>query len=307
MRLTSARSYALLSLAAAITTLALTFAAYLLTGSVGLLSAAAELLVNVVAALVALWALWLAAQPADDVHTYGHTKAEYISSGVEGALIVLAAAAITWAAIQRLIHPQPLEKVGIGLLVGVLAAAINGGVALTMLRGGKQLRSIALEADAHHLLTDVWTTAGVLAGVALVGVTGWYVLDPIIALLVAANIIWTGIRLIRVSGLGLLDTALEPEDLNIIASALAPFRERGIGFHALRTRRAGTRRFVSMHVLVPGDWTVKRGHDLCEEVEMSIHAMLPDTTVFTHLEPQEDPLAFEDQQLDRNSAHATAG
>lgn len=314
MRMTSARSYAWLSVAAALVTLTLTFAAYLLTGSVGLLSAAAELLVNVVASLVAVWALWLAARPADDVHTYGHTKAEYFSSGLEGGLIVLAAAAIVWTAVQHLIHPHALDRVGIGLAVGVLAAAINGGVALVLLRGGKRLRSITLEADGHHLLTDVWTTAGVLVGVALVGITGWYVLDPIIALLVAANIIWTGVRLIRASGLGLLDTALEPEDLRIIADTLAQFRERGIDFHAQRTRQAGTRRFVSMHVLVPGEWTVKRGHDICEDVEMAIHKALPDTTVFTHLEPREDPVAFEDQTLDRNiarhaerdEAHSTA-
>src|SRR5437879_10848839 len=177
MRLTSARSYAWLSVAAALVTLTLTFAAYLLTGSVGLLSAAAELLVNLVAALVAVWALWLASQPADDVHTYGHTKAEYFSSGVEGGLIVLAAGGILWTAIQHLTHPHPLEQVGIGLAIGALAAAINGAVALVLLRGGKRLRSITLEADGQHLLTDVWTTAGVLVGVALVGITGWYVLD----------------------------------------------------------------------------------------------------------------------------------
>lgn len=310
MRLTSARSYAWLSVAAALVTLTLTFTAYLLTGSVGMLSAAAELLVNVVAALVAVWALWLAGRPADDVHTYGHTKAEYFSSGIEGGLIVLAAAAILWTSIQHLLSPHPLEQVGIGLLVGAVAAAINGGVALVLLRGGKKMRSITLEADGHHLLTDVWTTAGVLVGVALVGITGWYVLDPIIALLVAVNIIWTGVRLIRESGLGLLDTALKPEDLRVIADTLTPFRERGIDFHAQRTRQAGTRRFVSMHVLVPGDWTVKRGHDICEEVEMAIHKALPDTTVFTHLEPREDPVAFEDQALDRNpgrdAAHSTA-
>lgn len=310
MRLTSARSYAWLSVAAALVTLTLTFAAYLLTGSVGLLSAAAELLVNVVAALVAVWALWLASRPADDVHTYGHTKAEYFSSGVEGALIVLAAGVIIWTAIQHLIQPHALDQVGIGLAVGALAAAINGVVAVVLLRGGKRLRSITLEADGHHLLTDLWTTGGVLVGVALVGVTGWYILDPIVALLVAANIIWTGIRLIRESGLGLLDTALKPEDLRIIADTLATFRERGIDFHAQRTRQAGTRRFVSMHVLVPGEWTVKRGHDICEDVEMAIHQALPDTTVFTHLEPCEDPVAFEDQTLDRkterDATHSTA-
>lgn len=295
----SRQSYAYLSIAAAVVTLALTFAAYLITGSLGLLSAAAELLVNLVAAFVALWALSLAARPADDVHAYGHSKAEYFSSGVEGALIVVAAVGIVIAALQHIQHPHGLEEVGLGLLVAVIAAGINGCVAWVLLRAGKRLDSIALQADGKHLFTDVWTTAGVLVGVALVGVSGWDILDPMIALLVAANIVWTGWRLIHESGLGLLDTALEAADQQTIAKVLTSFRERGIDFHALRTRRAGARRFVSMHVLVPGAWSVQRGHDICEAIELDIHRALPDTTVFTHLEPCEDPVAFEDQGLDR--------
>ena len=295
----SARSYAWLSIAAALVTLALTFSAYLITGSIGLLSAAAELLVNLVAALVALWALWYAARPADEVHAYGHTKAEYFSSGVEGALIVLAAVGIIYTAVQHLTQPHALEAVGLGLLIAVAAAGINGGVALVLLRAGKRLNSIALQADGRHLLTDLWTTTGVLVGVALVGLTGLNILDPIVALLVAANIIWTGWRLLHESGLGLLDTALPPQDQRSIAAALIPFKQRGIEYHALRTRRAGARRFVSLHVLVPGAWTVQRGHDMVEEVELALRHALPDTTVFTHLEPREDPIAWEDTQLDR--------
>lgn len=299
MRFRSARSYITLSIGAAVLTMALKFVAFAVTGSVGLLSDALESVVNLVAALIAFWALTLAARPADDEHTYGHTKVEYFASGIEGGLIVLAAVSIAIAAVPRLIHPQPLEQVGLGLLVAVVAAAINGGVALVLGQAGKRLRSVALQADSRHLLTDVWTTAGVLIGVALVGITGWLILDPIIALLVAANIVWTGVKLVRESGLGLMDTALPEADQRIIADAQAPYRARGIQFHALRTRRSGSRRFVSMHVLVPGDWTVKQGHDLCEEIEMAIHAALPETTVFTHLEPREDPSAWQDTGLDR--------
>ena len=301
MRFTSARSYITLSIGAAVLTMALKFFAYWLTGSVGLLSDALESLVNLVAALIAFWALWLAAQPADEEHSYGHSKAEYFSSGIEGALIVLAAVGIIIAAWPRLFHPQPLEQVGIGLVVAVVGAAINGGVALALGRAGRRLRSVSLQADSRHLMTDVWTTVGVLVGVALVSLTGWLILDPIIALAVAANIIWTGVRLVRESGLGLLDTALPRDDLRKIVDVQTRYQARGIEFHALRTRRSGSRRFVSMHVLVPGDWTVKRGHDLCEEIEIELHETLPETTVFTHLEPREDPAAWQDTELDRRT------
>lgn len=299
MPLRSRRSYALLSIAAAVVTLSLKFGAYSITGSVGLLSDALESLVNLVAAFVAFWALTLAARPADDEHTYGHSKAEYFSSSVEGALIVVAAIGIVLTAVPRIIHPQPLERIGLGLVIAVVAAVINGAVALVLLRAGERLRSIALRADGKHLLTDVWTTGGVLIGVALVGLTGWDVLDPIIALLVAANIVWTGTRLVHESGLGLMDTALPGVEQQIIADVLDGYRKQGIEFHALRTRQAGSRRFVSFHVLVPGTWTVQRGHDACEEIELALHRALPDTTVFTHLEPREDPTAFADQGLDR--------
>ena len=300
----SARSYILLSVGAALLTMALKFAAYLLTGSVGLFSDAAESVVNLVAALVGVWALSLAARPADDVHAYGHTKAEYFASGLEGTLIVLAAVTIAYAAVTRLVHPRPVEDLGLGLLVAMVAAAINGAVALILVRAGRRLRSVTLQADARHLFTDIWTTGGVLVGVALVGLTGWLPLDSIVALLVAANIIWTGVKLVHESGLGLLDTSLPPEDLAAIEVVLARYQERGIQFHALRTRRSGTRRFVSLHVLVPGSWTVQQGHDLCEAVELALCEALSETTVFTHLEPREDPAAWADQHLDRLTSTA---
>jgi cation diffusion facilitator family transporter len=295
----NARAYMWLSLGAALLTMALKFGAFALTGSVGLFSDAAESVVNLVAAAGAIWALTLAARPADEVHAYGHTKAEYFASGLEGALIVVAAGSIAYVAVGRLLHPQPVEQLGLGLLVAAAAAVINGLVSLTLARAGKRLRSIALHADARHLLTDVWTTGGVLLGVALFGLTHWAPLDAIVALLVAANIVWAGLELLHESGLGLLDTALPPDDLRAIEEVLADYRLRGIAFHALRTRRSGTRRFVSLHVLVPGTWSVQRGHDLCETLELALHATLPETSVFTHLEPREDPAAFADQSLDR--------
>lgn len=298
-RFSDARSYTWLSIAAALVTMALKLAAYELTGSVGLLSDAVESVVNLIAALVALWALWLAGRPADEEHHYGHSKAEYFSSGLEGALILVAAGAIAVAAWPRLFHPQPLEQVGLGLVIAVVAAAINGGVAWLLWQGGKRYRSVTLNADARHLLTDVWTTAGVIVAVALVNLTGWLILDPLIALAVAANVLWTGLRLLRESGYGLLDTALPQVDQDTIARTLEPYRQEGIEFHALRTRGSGARRFVSLHVLVPGSWTVQQGHDLCERIEFALRRALSETTVFTHLEPREDPAAWADQGLDR--------
>ena len=295
----SARSYVTLSIGAAILTIALKFGAYLLTGSVGLFSDAAESVVNLIAALVAFWALTLAARPPDEEHAFGHSKAEYFSSGLEGALILVAAVSIGVAAWNRLLAPQPLEQVGLGLLLTLVASAVNGSVALILLRAGRRLRSVALRADAHHLLTDVWTSGGVVLGIALVQLTGWLILDPVIALLVAANIVWAGIRLLRETGYGLLDSALPATEQQIIATTLLRYEEKGILFHALRTRVAGARRFVSLHVLVPGEWTVQCGHDLCEEIELDISRALPSTNVMTHLEPLEDPVSWEDQDLER--------
>ncbi len=302
----STRFYAVLSIAAAVVTIGLKFGAYFLTGSVGLFSDAAESVVNLVAAVTALWALTLAARPPDEEHAFGHNKAEYFSSGLESALILISAGWIAATAVPRLFDPEPLQNVGVGLAVTLVAAAINGGVALSLMRAGRRLRSITLEADARHLLTDVWTSAGVVVGIVLVGLTGWLVLDPLIALLVAANIVSTGVRLLRDTGKGLLDRALPAEDQAKISKILSRYEERDIRFHAVRTRSAGQRRFVSMHVLVPGGWTVKRGHDLAEEIENDIARDLPQSTFFTHVEPAEDPSSFADQDLDRESLDGEA-
>lgn len=294
-----ARSYILLSIAAAILTIALKFGAYWLTGSVGLLSDALESGVNLVAALFAFWALSLAAKPPDEEHPFGHSKAEYFSSGVESALIIVAAISIAIASWERLFNPQPLEQIGLGLALSLVATALNGGVAWVLLQAGRRLRSITLRADAHHLLTDVWTSLGVVLAILLVKLTGWLVIDPLIALVVAANIVWVGFRLLRETGSGLLDRALPSEEQQIIRDVLAIQEQQGIQFHALRTRVAGSRRFVTFHVLVPGLWTVQQGHDLCENVEIAIVQALPNTTVITHLEPVEDQTSWDDQGLDR--------
>lgn len=295
--------FAWLSIVTALLTIGLKAAAYLLTGSVGLLSDALESTVNLVAAVAMLVALVVAARPPDEEHAYGHDKAEYFSSGFEGALILVAAAGIVWAALPRLLHPEPLEQAGLGLAVSLAASALNFGVARVLRRAALRHRSITLEADAEHLMTDVWTSAGVLAGVGLVALTGWLWLDPLIALLVAANIVWSGVGLMRRSMLGLLDTALPSEELEAIQAVLARYEGNGIRFHALRTRQAGARRFVSLHVLVPGDWSVQRGHTLLEQLEHEIGVALPSTHVMTHLEPLDDPCSFEDTGLDRLPRH----
>ena len=296
----SARSYAILSIGAAVVTIALKFGAYRLTNSVGLLSDAIESLVNLVAAVVAFWALTVAAKPPDAGHAFGHSKAEYFSSALEGTLIIIAAASIAVAAGERLFHPQPLEQIGLGLAISTIAAVVNGGVGFILLKAGRRLRSITLRADAHHLFTDVWTSVGVVVGILLVKLTGWLVLDAIVAMIVAANIVWAGVRLLRETGSELLDAALPAQEQDVIALVLSEHRTQGIQFHALRTRVAGSRRFVSLHVLVPGAWTVQRGHDLCEVIELAISAALPGTHVTTHLEPLEDPISWDDQELDRS-------
>jgi cation diffusion facilitator family transporter len=296
----TARRYAWLSIAAAVVTIGLKLGAYYLTGSVGLFSDAAESVVNLVAAVAALSALTFAARPPDEEHAFGHNKAEYFSSGLESALIIIAAIWIGITAWDRLLDPQPLQNVGLGLSVTLAAAALNGGVAVVLLRAGRRLRSITLRADAQHLLTDVWTSLGVILGVVMVQLTGWLVLDPIIGLIVAANIVWTGFRILNDTAHGLLDTALPPEELEKIYGVLSRHEGDAVNFHAVRTRAAGQRRFVSMHVLVPGYWTVKRGHDLSERIEKELaNALQGNTTFFIHIEPSEDPTSFEDQDLDR--------
>jgi cation diffusion facilitator family transporter len=298
--------YAWLSIAAAVLTIALKAAAYFITGSVGLLSDALESVVNLVAALMALAMLTIAARPPDEERTYGHDKAEYFSSGVEGALILVAAVSIIAAALPRLLAPQPIEQVGLGLGVSVVASLVNLGVALVLRQAGRRHRSITLEADAAHLMTDVWTSAGVLIAIGAVAVTGWERLDPIVALAVAANIIWAGFGLMRRSVLGLMDTALPHEQQEAVREIQQRYVQEGIKFHALRSRQSGARSFVSMHVLVPGAWTVQRGHELLERIESEVRRIIPNVTVFTHLEPLDDPASWQDAQLDRAVAYSPA-
>jgi cation diffusion facilitator family transporter len=291
--------YAWLSIGAAGVTIGLKTSAFFVTGSIGLLSDALESLVNLAGAIMALVVLVIAARPPDDDHAYGHSKAEYFSSGAEGTMIVVAAVSIAAAAMNRLFFPQPLQDLGLGLLISVLASAINLAVALIIGRAGKTHRSITLEANASHLMTDVWTSVAVIIGVGAVGLTGWQWLDPFIAIAMAVNIMRTGWLIVRHSILGLMDTALPPEDQRIIQEVLLPYRERGLQFHALRTRQSGARRFISMHVLVPGTWSVQQGHDWLEKLEADLRARLPSATVFTHLEPIEDPCSWEDTRLER--------
>jgi cation diffusion facilitator family transporter len=292
--------FAWLSIGAALATMALKSVAYWLTGSVGLLSDAMESLVNLAGALMALSMLTVAARPADEDHPYGHGKAEYFSAGVEGTLILIAAASIAYAAVQRLLHPRPLEQLGLGLAVSVVASAVNFVVALILLRAAKTHRSATLRANAHHLMTDVWTSGGVLVGVGAVAVTGWQRLDPIVAIAVAFNIVWTGSRIVQESVAGLMDAALPVAEQKLLKELLEKYAHEGVQYHALRTRQSGARRFVSLHVLVPADWTVQQGHDTLERIEADIARALPPATVFTHLEPIGDPAAMNDLDLHRD-------
>lgn len=285
----SLQRYAWLSIFTALATILLKSLAWWLTGSVGLLSDALESVVNLAGALMALAMLTLAAMPADDNHPYGHGKAEYFSSAFEGLLIVFAAISIGYAAVVRLLNPEALEDVGIGLLVSAIASALNLATGRILLNVGRVHHSISLEADAHHLLADVWTSAGVILGVGLVWLTGWLWLDPVIALLVAINIVHTGWQLLRRSADGLMDVALPLETLNVIEEVMKSYRREGIDFDELRTRQAGAHAFASLHVLVPGDWTVQKGHDYAERIEAELRAAVPYLQVITHLEPRNDP------------------
>lgn len=299
----SLKRYAWLSIAAALATILLKGLAWWLTGSVGLLSDALESFVNLAGAVMALAMLTLAAMPADDEHAFGHGKAEYFSSAFEGGLIFIAAISIAYAAIDRLLNPQEIEAVGMGLAVSVAASLINLATARTLMKVGRQHNSITLEANAHHLLTDVWTSAGVMIGVGLVWLTGWLWLDPAIALLVAANIVWTGWQLLRRSAEGLMDKSIPQEQIKAIEGVLEGYREQGLDFHALRTRQAGTRAFITLHVLVPGAWTVQQGHDWLEKIEADIRCVVAHAHVTTHLEPMEDPVSLFDEALDRTTDH----
>jgi cation diffusion facilitator family transporter len=295
----SIRRYAWLSIVAAIATIGLKSTAWWLTDSVGLLSDAIESTVNLAGALMALAMLSIAAMPADENHAHGHGKAEYFSSAFEGFLIALAAVGIAYAAIARLLAPRPLDAIGIGIAVNIVATVINFGTARVLMAAGRKARSIALEADAHHLMTDVWTSVGVVVGVALAWATGWLWLDPAIALAVAANIVWTGWTLMRRSTAGLMDASLPSEDLERIAAVLEGYRAQGFDFHALRTRQAGTRAFITLHVLVPGRWSVQEAHNWSERIEGDLRRVVPHGHITTHLEPIEDPLSGLDRDLDR--------
>jgi cation diffusion facilitator family transporter len=296
--------YAIISIVAALATITLKGGAYVITGSVGLLSDALESLVNLAAAIVAFIALSAAARPEDDDHRYGHSKAEYFSSGFEGALILLAAASIIYTSVGRLLAPQPIQQVPLGLGVSAVASGINLIVARILLRAGRRHQSITLEADANHLMSDVWTSLGVIIGVSAAALTGWHRIDPIIAIVVAVNIVRTGVSILRRSLMGLLDTAIPEELQRKITDIMARHAAAGVRFHALRTRQAGAWRFIDFHVLVPGNWSVQRGHDLLEAIEEEVRLAVPDSSVFTHLEPIEDPASFADVRLERDGAAA---
>ncbi|MDD2467417.1 MAG: cation diffusion facilitator family transporter [Desulfobulbus sp.] len=288
--------FAWLSIAAAIVTILMKVVAYLMTGSVGLLSDAVESVVNLAGALMALSMLTLAAQPADAKHTFGHSKAEYFSSVVEGILILVAAGGIAYTAIERMIHPQPLEQVGIGILVCAAASVVNFVVARVLMKAAKAHNSITLEADSQHLMTDVWTSAGVIVGVGLIAVSGWTLIDPLVALLVAANIVWTGIGLIRKSVDGLMDVVLPVEDQQAIEKIFLKYQEKGVEFHELRTRQSASQRFIVVHMLVPGRWTVHDAHHVAEDFEGDIRVVLGETFITTHIEPIDDTIAYHDIQ-----------
>ncbi|OFZ84866.1 MAG: transporter [Betaproteobacteria bacterium RBG_16_66_20] len=292
--------YAWISVAAALATIALKAFAWQVTGSVGMLSDALESLINLAAALLALSMLRLAALPPDEAHPYGRFKAEYFASGIEGALIVFAAVSIAIAAAPRLAAPQPIEAPLLGIALSALATAINLGIGLLLISAGRRMHSIALEADGHHLMSDVWTSVGVIAGVALVAATGWLILDPLIALAVAIQIVWTGAVLMRRSFAGLLDAAIPEAERAEIEKIFAEYRPRyGVEFHALRTRQAGARRFISFHLLVPDAWPVDRAHQLSEEVEERIRSLVPNAITFCHLEPISHPSSYDDIKLER--------
>jgi cation diffusion facilitator family transporter len=302
--------YGWLSIFAAISTITLKSYAYFLTDSVGLLSDALESIINLVAAMIMLVVLYIAAKPPDDKHPYGHEKIEYFSSGAEGVMILLAAVSIMITAWERLSHPQPLQQLDIGIAISIFASIINLIVALILIRAGKKNNSITLESDGKHLMTDVWTTVGILFGIGIIwlgnsfdetlaiakqlGLNGWEILDPIIAMFVALNIVLTGFHLLQRTFSGLMDAALIPKEQIQIIDILEQFVSRdGIAYHALRTRYSGARRFMSVHILVPGSWTIQQGHDLVEVIEQRIIDIFDNIDIDTHLEPIEDPVSWE--------------
>lgn len=296
--------YAMLSIATAVATFILKLVAWRLTGSVGLLSDALESLANVAASLVALASLTVALKPEDDDHAHGHSKAEYFAAGVEGGLIIVAAVAIGWEAVDRFFSPHAITQPVAGLAVSMGASLLNFIVAGVLMRVGRSRRSVALEADAKHLMTDVWTSVAVLAAVALVALTGLSWLDPVIGLLLAFHITFTGAKLVNESLHGLMDKALDADELETIRTALDRFSDEGVQYHALRTRRAGSLKFMSVHLLMPGEWTIARGHDISEKLENELRQAIPGLVVVTHLEPIEDPVSWDDVHLERGNGGA---
>ncbi|MEK7633893.1 MAG: cation diffusion facilitator family transporter [Patescibacteria group bacterium] len=299
MENSSLTKFAWLSIFTAIVTITLKSIAFILTGSVGLLSDALESLVNLAAAVIALLMLKVAEQPPDEEHRYGHAKAEYFANVTEGLFIFIAAIAIIVSAVDRIIHPKIIEQAFLGLGISIIASIINYVVAKKLLKVGKRHHSITLEADGHHLMTDVTTSIGVIVAVFLVATTGWQILDPAIAIFVAFNIIFTGLKLIKRSVLGLLDTSISRDELDIIKSIFDKYERQGLKFHGLRTRQSAQRRFVSFHVLVPGNISVQKGHDLLEKIEKEIRDLIEKVTISTHLEPVEDPRSLEDISIER--------
>jgi cation diffusion facilitator family transporter len=288
--------------AAAVFTLLLKLAAWYMTGSVSMLSDALESLANLAAAFFAVASLTVAARPADEGHAYGHSKAEYFASAVEGTLILVAAAGIGWAAVERLFHPQILKGVVPGLAVSAVASVVNLAVSRVLFRVSKSRRSPALEADAKHLMTDVWTSVVTLAAVGTVALTGWQWLDPVFGLALAGHIVATGVRLVHQSALGLMDTALPAGDLAAIKAILSRLEAEGLQYHALRTRQAGARGFMSLHLLVPGSWSVTQAHDRAEALELELREAVAQLNVITHIEPIGDPVSMKDARLDREPA-----
>lgn len=291
--------YAWLSIAAALTTIALKVAAFQLTDSIGFLSDALESVLNIITAVLALGTLIVAARPPDEDHAFGHSKAEYLAAGLEGLFVLGAASLIAYQAVLRLLNPVELEAVGLGVVVSAVAALTNLLVARVLLRAGTEHRSATLTAEANHLMADVWTSVAVIVGVGAVALTGWQWLDPVIALAVAAQIVVMGVRLLRRTMDGLMDTSLPADEIATIESILSDYTTDRVSYHALRTRQSGAQRFVSFHIQVPGTWSVQRGHELLEQVESDIRHALAPVTVFTHIEPVEDPASWQDIALIR--------
>jgi cation diffusion facilitator family transporter len=294
----SPRRYAAYSIAASLLTLALKFGAWAMTDSVGLLSDATESVINLAAGVLALSAITIALRPADHKHAYGHGKAEYFSSGIEGVLIIAAALAIAYAAIDRFLNPRELANLGPGLVLALVASAVNFVTARVMLRAAAHFDSITLEADARHLLTDVWTSAGMVAGLGvLLIMPRWQMLDPIIAIVMAGNIVHTGVGLVRRSVGGLMDDALPPEEIERIAEAIRRHQGENATFHGLRTRKSGRHRFIDFHLLVPGETSVRDSHDLCRVIEAEIESTLGMTEITIHVEPLECDSSYDGKEV----------